>query len=616
MTSIVTLRQHITDMVITMLEKVYKKKPEVVNLSLATDLRFGDFQIACFQFAKFAKTSPVEIAKVIALELGSSPDWIFSKVEAIGPYVNLTIKPNLLFSLVCLDLDQHDLFSQISIGHGQKVMVEYLSPNTNKPLHLGHVRNGVLGTALSNILTLVGYNLIKANLINDRGIHICKSMLAWQRWGNGETPETNSKKGDHLVGDYYVKFDTEFKKQLYSLRDDRPELSGKTDKEIDELADDYFFETEIGQAAQAMLRHWEDGNQEIRDIWKMMNQWVYAGFNETYEQYGFSFDRFYYENQTYLLGKDIVQSGIDRGIFVTEENGQVVALLPKDGFGLESGGHQKRITVLRPDGTSVYMTQDIGTAQLKYDDYGLDRSIYIVGSEQNYHFQCLFHILKSLGFNWAHGCFHLSYGMVYLPHGRMKSREGTVVDADNLLEEVIKLAEVQVRSHNENLPCREILKRAHDIALAAIKFFLLRVGSSVDIHFDPEESLSFEGNTGPYCQYAFARACSVMEKAANLSLIQTPNFSLLGNAEERALAQKIIGFADSVKASAEDMSPSKVANYIFDLARAFNLFYEKHKIIDSDNIELTTARFALVRSVAMVLKRGLLLLGIPVLENM
>lgn len=604
------VQKQICDLTESAIEQIFGQKPELVDLKPASDLKFGDFSIACFQFAKEFKKSPVVIAKVIAEGLNINLDQAtFASIESVGPYINFRIQNELMFGIICFDHKRPDLFDWVSIGLDKTVMVEYLSPNTNKPLHLGHVRNGTLGMALSNILAKVGYNVIKTNLINDRGIHICKAMLSWQRWGNGITPEIAGEKGDHFVGKYYVMFAQEFDRQIDILKAEQPEFN-------DTPKDELFLKTEIGQAAQEMLVKWEAGDENVRSIWRMMNQWVYAGFHETYCRYGFLFDHFYHESETYLLGRDIVQLGIEKGAFVTDKNGFIVAPLPVEKFGLEVGGRERYTTVLRQDGTSVYMTQDIGTANLKNTQYSLDRSIHVVGSEQNYHFQCLFHILETLGFPWASGCYHLSYGMVYLPHGKMKSREGTAVDADNLLNDVAKIAAINVRSHDESLSDEEVQDRAEKIAIGAIKYFLLRFSTVIDIHFDPEESLSFEGNTGPYCQYAFARACTLVEKASMLNLDEQPNFELLGNLEERALAQKINSFTDCVKASAEDMNPARLTNYLFELAQSFSSFYEKNMIISPDNIGLTTARLALVKAMAFALEQGFDLLGIPVLRKM
>ncbi|MDD5750191.1 MAG: arginine--tRNA ligase, partial [Candidatus Pacebacteria bacterium] len=531
---------------------------------------------------------PAEIAAIIAENIPS--DETIEKTTAAGPYVNFRIKPRILFNSVLEEIiARKGNYGFLENNHQkQRVMVEYLSPNTNKPLHLGHLRNGALGMATANMLAAAGAKIIKANLVNDRGVHICKSMLAWQKWANGETPESAGEKGDHFVGRWYVKYAVEAEKD--------PSLE---------------------QEVQAMLKKWEQGDPEIIKLWEMMNNWVYEGFKATYERFGLRFDVFFYESQTYKLGKNIAQNGLNKAIFQKTDKGSIVVELPPDEFGMEQDGQLKKITLLREDGTSVYITQDLGTAVLKFQDYDLNQSIYVVGSEQNYHFRVLFKLLEMLGYAWAKNCRHLSYGMVYLPEGKMKSREGKIVDADDLIVRMENLAreEIEKRHKEEPLGEKEVSERALKIALGAIKFYLLRVGAEQDIHFNPQESLSFEGFTGPYCQYAYARARSILRSEA-AGARNKIDYSLLGNEQELLLAQKLMAFPQVIKAGAEALNPSKIAVYVYDLAKAFNQFYQKHSVLSAQNQETVTARLTLVSGVAIIIKQSLGLLGIDVLEEM
>lgn len=471
-------------------------------------------------------------------------------------------------------------------------MVEYLSPNTNKPLHLGHVRNGALGMAVARLYDAAGCRTIKANLVNDRGVHICKSMLAWQNWGDGATPETAGMKGDHFVGHWYVRFAKEADKD--------PGLEEK---------------------AQHMLQQWENGETDTLRIWHMMNEWVYAGFAETYRRLGLEFDVFYYESQTYQHGKQAIVAGLEKGILFRDNKGNTVFSLPKEVFGLGENGEPKKITLLRPDGTSLYMTQDIGTTLLKVADHDLQACVFVVGSEQNYHFQCLFTLLDALGNDWAKNCHHLSYGMVYLPEGKMKSREGKVVDADDLMTSMEILAEEEVRKRDPDheLTDEAVRSRAKKIASGAVKFYLLRVKPSQDIHFDPQESISFDGFTGPYCQYAYARISGIIRKAAERGLditTQAGEMHLLGEEEELVLAHLLIRFPEAVARAARELNPSYIANYIFNTARSFNQFYNKHSVINAASRETAIARLHLTAAVSRMIKEGLRLLNIEVMEKM
>jgi arginyl-tRNA synthetase len=552
------------------------------------DLQLGHLAVGCFPLAKPLRKSPAEIAKTIAAAV--TPDDIIATAAAAGPYINFTLHPAVLFGEVLGAIAAGGgSYGQAAAPSGRRVMVEYLSPNTNKPLHLGHLRNASLGIAVARLLAAGGHRVVKSILINDRGVHICKSMLAWQRWAAGATPESAGVKGDHFVGTWYVRYAIESEKD--------PSL-----------------ELEI----QEMLKRWEAGDPATQALWKRMNQWVYDGFEESYRRFGMDFDVFYYESDTYKLGRDVIAAGLAKGVFAKDERGNTVYHLPEAQFGTEKGGAAKRVTVLRPDGTSLYITQDIGTAILKVTQQNLDSSVYVVGSEQEHHFKCLFSMLGALGYPWAPNCYHLSYGMVYLPEGKMKSREGKVVDADDLIAGMVELAEEEIRRRDpeHRLPEAEIRRRATVIGTGAIKYYLLRVKPQVSINFDPAESISFDGFTGPYCQYAYARIFGILEKAAARAAGGTAELSLLGNVEELLLLKALIQFPEEVAGAVVEYNPSRVAVHVFNTAKAFNQFYNRHPVLQSGSAALTAARLELIRATAAVLKNGLALLGVEVLENM
>jgi arginyl-tRNA synthetase len=584
---------NLTDQIIDRIHKIvvtlYGQAPEGLKIGFPPDISLGDVTIECFPLAKQFRNSPAKIAGNIVDHL--EPDDVILEASAKGPYINVKINAASLFKYVCRTLFECPPFIiPPQAPPGDQVMVEYLSPNTNKPLHLGHLRNGALGMAVANLHEAIGHRVIKANLVNDRGVHICKSMLAWQHWGEGQTPESEGLKGDAFVGKWYVRFSKEAENNS-SLEND----------------------------AQSMLQRWEKGDPDTLRIWKMMNKWVYEGFSETYEKMGLRFDTFYYESETYKYGKDIIEDGLNRNIFSKDDRKNTLFLLPEDDFGLDEKGLPKKVTVLRPDGTSLYITQDIGTTVMKVIDQQLDKCIFVVGSEQNFHFQCLFTILKALGYDWAENCHHLSYGMVYLPEGKMKSREGKVVDADDLLDQMALLAAEEIRQRNPEgqLTQDEIVKRAAKIGVGAVKFYLLRVKPTQDIHFDPQESISFDGFTGPYCQYAHARICGIIRKAEAMGLgTEQSTLQSLGNDEERALAQQLIRFSETVRRAALEFNPSIVASYLFNTAKLFNQFYNKHSVIHADTDTQKRDRLALTRSTASVLKKGLELLNIDALERM
>jgi arginyl-tRNA synthetase len=488
-----------------------------------------------------------------------------------------------------------DNFASVN-SNGKKVMVEYSSPNTNKPLHLGHVRNNLLGYSVAQILEAAGYEVIKANLVNDRGIHICKSMLAWQKFGNGETPQSSGMKGDHLVGKYYVLFDKEYKKQIDDLKAAR-----QTEEDAKKNAP-------LIQEAQEMLQQWEAGDKEVLNLWQTMNGWVYAGFAETYKQLGVDFDKYYYESNTYLLGKDIIEEGLEKGVFFRKEDGSVWIDLTADGL------DQK--LVLRSDGTSVYITQDLGTAQLKYNDFHMDESIYVVGNEQDYHFKVLFLILEKLGKSWAKGLYHLSYGMVDLPSGKMKSREGTVVDADDLIDEMNQTAKEQTETLGkvEGFSEAEKFELYHTIGMGALKYFLLKVDPKKRLLFDPNESVDFQGHTGPFIQYTHARIRSVLSRVEDAS-IEAGHITQLA-AEERDLILLLNQFPDTIEQAAKGHNPAIVANYIYEVAKAFNKFYHEHSILHIEDELIKQFRLQLSAASAKVIKKGMGLLGIEVPERM
>lgn len=587
--SLLSLQSNLVNIIEQACVDAYGERPHTLALRYPPRVEFGDFSYECFPLAEQFRQDPKRIASNIA-SLVQHGNW-FESAIAVGPYINFKIRNEVLFGDVCAEIiHQGDRYGDTDFGQGTRVMVEYLSPNTNKPLHLGHIRNGVLGMAISNLLHATGHTVIKANLVNDRGVHICKSMLAWQKWADGATPTSTGIKGDHFVGQWYVRYDKEEVNNPY-LKDE----------------------------VQEMLRQWEAGDLATLNLWKMMNGWVYDGFSQTYNRLGSEFDVFYYESNTYTLGKDLVQEGLDKGVFTRSDNNSIVANLPVEEFGQDKNEQPKKYTVLRPDGTSVYMTQDLGTAKMKFDEHNLNRSIYVVGSEQDYHFQCLFAILKMLGFEWATGCYHLSYGMVNLPEGKMKSREGKVVDADDLIEQMRQLAEqeIKVRDLGHELSIEEIQQRSLAIALGAIKFYLLRVRPDVQINFDPKESISFEGFTGPYCQYSYARSMSILRNAEDLEILTSkPNFSLLGNEEERQLIRALVQFPEEVEGAARELSPARACNHVFKIAQTFNQFYHKHPVLAAASPELAHARLVLVQATAAVLRRGLMLLGIEALRQM
>lgn len=559
----------------------------------------GHYTFVVFPLLKISKKSPEATASEIGEWLVANSS-IVSSFNVIKGFLNLTVAADCWIDLLN-EINAAPRYGITEAGADSPlIMIEYSSPNTNKPLHLGHIRNNLLGFALSEVLKANGNRVVKTNIVNDRGIHICKSMLAWKKWGNGETPESSGKKGDHLVGDYYVLFDKHYKAELSELKS-----KGLSDKDAEA-------NSALMAEARQMLRNWEAGDTETVALWEMMNSWVYAGFDTTYKELGVDFDKIYYESETYLIGKDVVLSGLDKGIFFRKEDGSVWADLTDNGL------DQKLL--LRADGTSVYMTQDIGTAKLRFDDYPIDRMVYVVGNEQNYHFQVLSILLDKLGFRFGKDLVHFSYGMVELPEGKMKSREGTVVDADDLMEEMISTAKETSKELGKLDGCTESEadKIARIVGLGALKYFIIKVDPKKNMTFNPKESIDFNGNTGPFIQYTYARIQSVLRKAAELGLI-IPNTLKSGlnlSVKEENLIQLVGEYAAVVKQAGDDYNPALIANYIYDLAKEFNQFYHDYSILKEDDADLKVFRLMLAANVGKVVKSGMSLLGIDVPDRM
>ncbi len=558
----------------------------------------GNLTIVVFPFLKASKKSP----EMTATEIG---DYLVAKCDAVKTFnvikgfLNITIEPKFWLHVFSDINAQENYGFKKETPESKLVMIEYSSPNTNKPLHLGHVRNNLLGYSLSRILKANGYKIVKTNIVNDRGIHICKSMLAWQKWGNGVTPESCGKKGDHLIGDFYVAFDKHYKAELAEL-----EAKGMTKEEAEAASP-------LMQEARAMLRRWEAGDTEVRELWATMNSWVYAGFDETYKRMGVDFDKIYYESQTYLEGKEKVLEGLEKGIMYRKEDNSVWADLTADGL-----DHK---LLLRSDGTSVYMTQDIGTAKLRYQDYPIDKMIYVVGNEQNYHFQVLSLLLDKLGFKWGKDLVHFSYGMVELPEGKMKSREGTVVDADDLMDEMVATAKQTSAELGKLDGCtkEEADKISEIIGLGALKYFILKVDPRKNMTFNPKESIDFNGNTGPFIQYTYARIQSVMRKAAAEGIsfnFNADNFE--PNDKEIALIQRIADFAEVVSEAGKTYSPALVANYAYELVKEYNQFYHDYQIMKETNEDIRSFRLALSKVVGNTIQHAFWMLGIDVPERM
>ncbi len=559
----------------------------------------GNLTLVVFPFVKMARKSPEQTAQELGSYLVENCEAV-ERFNVVKGFLNMVIAPAAWLSLLAdIDADEHYGMKQAT-DDSPLVMIEYSSPNTNKPLHLGHVRNNLLGWSLAQIMQANGNRVVKTNIVNDRGIHICKSMLAWLKWGNGETPESSGKKGDHLIGDYYVAFDKHYREEVKELV-----AKGMDEEQAKQ-------EAPLIKEAHDMLVKWEQNDPEVRALWEKMNAWVYAGFDETYKKMGVSFDKIYYESQTYLKGKAKVEEGLQKGLFFRKEDNSVWADLTNEGL------DQKLL--LRSDGTSVYMTQDIGTAEMRFHDYPIDKMIYVVGNEQNYHFQVLSILLDRLGFKWGKELVHFSYGMVELPNGKMKSREGTVVDADDLMD--LMVADAKKTSEElgkfDDMTEEERNEIARIVGMGALKYFILKVDARKNMLFNPEESIDFNGNTGPFIQYTYARIRSILRKAAAAgSTSQTSSTGLTSlSGKEIDLIQKMSEFGAAVEQAGKDYSPSGIANYCYELTKQFNQFYHDYSILGADTEEEKAFRLMLAKNVAKTIKNGMSLLGIEVPERM
>lgn len=585
------LKSYIKEQSIQAIENLFQQKVDDVEIQITKDEFEGDYTLVVFPFVKLVRQKPEEIANKIGSYLTAKEEFVAFNV--VKGFLNLSLNPTVFTQLLKEKYSVKDF--KLTKKHTEKIMVEYSSPNTNKPIHLGHIRNNLLGFSISNILKAAGNEVLRGQIINDRGIHICKSMLAWKKYGNGETPQTTGIKGDHLVGKYYVIFDQKYKEEIQSL------ISSGMD------ADEAKKKAPILLEAQEMLKKWEDGDAEIKALWKEMNSWVYSGFEKTYQRLGVSFDLVQYESDTYLLGKDVIEEGLKKGILFKKEDGSVWADLTEEGL------DQKLL--LRGDGTSVYITQDLGTAVERFTRYHLNELIYTVGNEQDYHFQVLFLILKKLGYQWADKLYHLSYGMVDLPSGKMKSREGTVVDADELMEEMhqeavkktSELGKLEGYTENEKEQVNEL------IGLGALKYFILKVDPKKRILFDPNESIEFNGNTGPFIQYTYARTCSVLRKAAKQTL-EIKDKEL--NKAEQKLIILLSSYEELIEKSAADLNPALIANYIYEVSKEYNSFYQSNRILDAENESEQQLRLAITQWTGNVIRHGLSLLGIGAPERM
>lgn len=604
------IENQIASSVIASVKELYRQDVPMSMVQLQkTKSNFeGNLTLVVFPFLKISRQKPEDTAQAIG-ELLVRDCSAVAGFNVVKGFLNLNIAKEAWVGLLN-DMHADEKFGEKPVtDQSPLVMIEYSSPNTNKPLHLGHVRNNLLGWSLAQIMEANGNKVVKTNIVNDRGIHICKSMLAWLKWGNGETPESSGKKGDHLIGDYYVAFDKHYRAEVAELKN-----KFMTDEGLDEEAAENKAKEEapLMKEARQMLVKWEQGDEEVRALWQKMNNWVYAGFDETYKTLGVSFDKIYYESDTYLEGKAKVEEGLEKGLFFRKDDNSVWADLTQEGL------DQKLL--LRSDGTSVYMTQDIGTADMRFKDFPIDKMIYVVGNEQNYHFQVLSILLDRLGFKWGKELVHFSYGMVELPNGKMKSREGTVVDADELIATMIddarktsdELGKFKDMSEEEK---REI---ARMVGLGALKYFILKVDARKNMLFNPEESIDFNGNTGPFIQYTYARIRSIMRKAAAEGMAlpaQLPSDAPL-NDKEIALIQKMNDFGAVIEQAATDYSPSGIANYCYELTKDFNQFYHDYSILNADTQEEKLTRLVLANNVAKIIKNGMLLLGIEVPERM
>ena len=597
------IEEKIVSAVIAGLENLYGQQvPEKIVQLQETRSEFeGELTLVVFPFLKISRKKPEDTAQEIGEYLLNKVPEIISRFNVIKGFLNLTINPSQWIDLL-QEITGNPQFGFVPVTEQSPlVMIEYSSPNTNKPLHLGHVRNNLLGWALANVMSANGNKVVKTNIVNDRGIHICKSMLAWQKWGNGETPENSGKKGDHLIGDYYVAFDKHYRQEVKELVE-----QGMDEEKAKQ-------EAPLIKEAHKMLVKWEQNDPEVRGLWKRMNDWVYAGFDETYKALGVSFDKIYYESDTYLEGREKVEEGLEKGFFYRREDGSVWANLTSEGLDEK--------LLLRSDGTSVYMTQDIGTAKLRFQDFPIDKMIYVVGNEQNYHFQVLSILLDKLGFKWGKDLVHFSYGMVELPNGKMKSREGTVVDADDLIATMVSDArQMSADKVNklENITEEEASEIARIVGLGALKYFILKVDARKNMLFNPEESIDFNGNTGPFIQYTYARIRSILRKAGEQGISISSNLATHTeiSKKEISLIQHLQGFEAAVRQAGQDYNPSCIANYCYELVKEYNQFYHDFSVLREEDADKKAFRLVLSQAVSQIVKNGMGLLGIEVPERM
>ena len=573
-----------------------------VSLSPAPSHTGADLAFPCFPLARAWKKNPAQIAQEMAAGIPTGD--LLASVEAAGPYLNLRLSRAAVSARVLAAVDAS--YGDSDRQSGQSVMMEYVSPNTNKPLHLGHVRNAVLGRCVANLTASQGAKVHRTDIINDRGIHIAKSMMAYQRFGNGETPESTGEKGDHFVGRYYVEFDKALRAERQAWEKEKGiDLSTLKEQEAKKAGEQFLAESPLMRDTREMLQAWEAEDEEVRALWKKMNGWVYEGFEATFSRLGIEFDKHYYESDIFQGGREIILDALERGVFEKADNGAVVAPLSKH-------GKLNDKVVLRADGTGLYITQDINLAAIKFEEFGLDRSLYCVGSEQNYYFQQLKATLQLLGFDWADGVEHLSYGMVYLPDGKMKSREGTVVDADDLMVQVTELARQAIQERDDSLAEDDLASRSEAIGLAALVFEMLMVGRETDIQFDPKKSVAFEGKTGPYLQYVYARISSILRKAGDWTAPEAPS---VDDDETWSLAHGLLYYPMVVADAAESLDPSRLTSFLIDQTQAFNVFYNKRRVLDVEEPERST-RLALLSAFRSMLGHGLRLLAIEPLEEM
>lgn len=575
----------------TVLKDLYQLDNAEIKIERTNANFNGDFTLVVFPFLRYSKKGPEQTAQELGEKLSENMPEI-SGFNVVKGFLNIECSDNSWIEI--LKETSANGVSLPTPATKRKVVIEYSSPNTNKPLHLGHIRNNVLGFAMANILEANGHDVIKTNLVNDRGVHICKSMLAWQKFGNGETPESSGIKGDHLVGKYYVEFDKAYKQEVKELIE-----AGRSEEEAKE-------ESNLMKEVREMLVKWEEGDNETVSLWKTMNSWVYKGFEQTYTQLGVAFDTIYYESDTYLLGKEIVKEGLDKGVFYTKDNGSVWVDLSDEGLDEK--------LLLRADGTSVYITQDIGTAKKRYEEFKMDQSVYVVGNEQDYHFKVLQLILKKLDYPFWEGIYHLSYGMVDLPSGKMKSREGTVVDADDLMNEMVRTAKEQTEElgKTEGMSDEELSSLYSMLGLGALKYFLLRVDAKNRMLFDPKESIDFQGNTGPFVQYTHTRIASILSASDDHSFARPSSLE----EEEKELIMQLLYYPQVIEESGRTFNPSVVANASFELAKSYNRFYHQHSILGAEDKDIRQFRIALSAAVGAHLKHAFGLLGIAVPERM